>query len=334
MKGVFLLLILGFGFLWWYRGTQIPGDLVITSEEAEGFSSLATRKKVADKAKLRPVVRPTPTSVPIKKVALKKKPKVMPKKQELPPGVIRVRPFKEDEIPVDLDGNLVLSEVFVSKEGRAYIQGDILIGNITKEEIEKNPGKPLLLPPPKKWDQGVIPYEIDSSVPDQNRIQEALNMINDSTSLKIIPKRDWDKNFVRFVRGEENCYANLGMIGGEQEVVLSDSCQTGHILHELMHTAGLLHEQNREDRDEYLEIHWQNIDEKHQFQFKKIKNDFLDLSKFPFDFDSIMLYGPQAFTVDRNEYTMTRLNGEPYESQHSTLSPKDIERINFLYGEN
>ena len=47
---------------------------------------------------------------------------------------------------------------------------------------------------------------------------------------------------------------------GVQLVSLGAGCvQHGVVLHELLHTLGLWHEQSRLDRDRYVRILWENI---------------------------------------------------------------------------
>ena len=58
------------------------------------------------------------------------------------------------------------------------------------------------------------------------------------------------------------CRSYLGRIGGEQTISIGSGClQTGVVIHEIMHALGYPHEHNRPDRDNYINIHWDNIQE-------------------------------------------------------------------------
>lgn len=107
-----------------------------------------------------------------------------------------------------------------------------------------------------------------------------------------------------------NCNSHVGMIGGAQELHLDYSCfETGNIIHELMHALGYFHEHSRPDRDEYLNIFLENVEENKKHNFVKLNTSQYpyDLAKYEFDFESIMIYGEYAFTK----------NGDP------TMSPKE-----------
>ena len=56
------------------------------------------------------------------------------------------------------------------------------------------------------------------------------------------------------------CSSDVGMQGGRQTVTLGAGCfHHGTVLHELGHLLGFYHEQNRPDRDDYVEILEHNI---------------------------------------------------------------------------
>ena len=73
-------------------------------------------------------------------------------------------------------------------------------------------------------------------------------------------------------------FSAVGMRGGEQKIFLSELfCGLKEILHEMMHTIGFYHEQNRPDRDQHITVYWENIEQQYHSQFKVIPKHVIDL---------------------------------------------------------
>lgn len=52
----------------------------------------------------------------------------------------------------------------------------------------------------------------------------------------------------------------IGRDGGQQLLSLGDDCvYVGIVVHEFMHAVGFWHEQSRADRDEFVTVLWDNI---------------------------------------------------------------------------
>ena len=61
------------------------------------------------------------------------------------------------------------------------------------------------------------------------------------------------------------------------------------MIHELAHAQGILHEQSRTDRDQYVTIQWNNIRRGMERNFRK--HAFAQTAGVPYDYNSIMHYG-------------------------------------------
>lgn len=147
-----------------------------------------------------------------------------------------------------------------------------------------------------RWWAGRIPYVIDSGdFPEgttrRAKIQWAIDHWNSRSRLKFVPEKA-DLHWVRFVSHSEACKSEVGMqfFPGEQKIrcqLTVSGFSRGSVLHEMAHTAGLFHEHQRPDRDEYVIVAGgdSNYDRKDW--------DDVDLLT-PYDYLSIMHYGMTA----------------------------------------
>ena len=62
--------------------------------------------------------------------------------------------------------------------------------------------------------------------------------------------------------------------------------------------TGAVHEHTRPDRDLYVKILWENIQAGTENNFEKVSNDTHSTSNTPFDYKSIMIYGPYDFGIE------------------------------------
>jgi hypothetical protein len=245
--------------------------------------------------------------------------------------------FKEgpEELDVQIVGDYIV------------FQGDIVLGlvsNYTKksngELILKNKKKgkgnrDALNPNANRlWPNGVIPYQIVSNHPLASTINNAIATINRTTNLCLRP-RTTEIDFVQFMnyndRSRAGCWSFvIGRNGGLQEVNIGNGCNSqGIVMNEILHAAGVLHEQCRPDRDDFVRIIASNIQPNMISNFNKVGRVF---STCPYDYNSIMHYGNFAFAINPLLPTIQPINPSTARiGQRSGLSECDIKGIRFLY---
>ncbi|KFM77205.1 High choriolytic enzyme 2, partial [Stegodyphus mimosarum] len=161
----------------------------------------------------------------------------------------------------------------------------------------------------------------------------AMRHIEERSCIRFVPKEPHHKDYIRIILAN-GCWSFWGRQGtGEQKVSLGYGCHYfGTIVHELLHAIGFQHEHNRSDRDDYVTINWQNIEEKWYYAFRKLLPQQHRLLT-PFDYNSIMLYGETAFSKDGVLKTIVAKDGRflPANAYKKGMSESDAQRIRILY---
>jgi len=213
------------------------------------------------------------------------------------------------------------------QNGLMVVQGDVVVGVPTHPDV---PDEGLVqISPVKLWPKGHVPYHIQPDVPNPERIQAAIAMF-DGTAIHLTPYNGEDDAIV-FQVGDKDCLSYVGRMVGKQPIWISGDCQAPEIAHEILHALGFVHEQNRLDRDNYILVHSENIDERYVDNFEKLPKEFMGVSGLgEFDFQSIMMYPPWMFAKN-GQSTMDPIVKDKLISPSQRLSQGDIERLNKAY---
>ncbi|XP_059476688.1 zinc metalloproteinase nas-4-like [Neocloeon triangulifer] len=208
----------------------------------------------------------------------------------------------------------------------SYAAGDILVPGML--------GRNGLVATSSRWSRGRIPFMISTDIAPQyvDIIYQAMNVYHELTCVRFVPWNGRDSDYVTIESSSSGCWASVGRIGGRQSVNLqAPAClaKVGTVLHELMHTVGFLHEQNRAERDQYVDILWENVEKGREENFKKISAS-IAFSQIPYDYESVMHYSTAAFSSNGKPTLRTKASGVRV-GQRERMSVGDIHKINMMY---
>lgn len=224
--------------------------------------------------------------------------------------------------------NNLVTKFKVVEDAWAVAHGDWLLGKVDENFKEKEgfAELPVAINP---WNSWTIPYAIENGLANKYAVEDAIEWFHRATPFEFVYTENLEEDALFFIKAKENCYSYVGRVGGPQPIMVSPSCGAKEIAHEIMHSLGFIHEQSREDRDQYVEILWPNIKKEFEDQFKIISHPSLSgLLDFPFDYHSIMLYDILAFTKPGAVANMLSLNEDQqvYPNKDS-FSQIDIEKL-------
>ncbi|MFN7935792.1 MAG: M12 family metallopeptidase [Bryobacteraceae bacterium] len=220
-------------------------------------------------------------------------------------------------------------------DGFGVWQGDILLGPVN--ELEEYRGDKAQLARSatgvtNKWPNGVIPYTIDPTMPNQARITAAVAHWNTQLagSISIIP-RTTESYYVTFTRSASagTCSSYIGRLGmAGQPINIGDDCSTGNVIHEIGHSVGLYHEHTRSDRAGWVIINTANITTSALSNFSVATSGVLVNG---YDYGSIMHYSAYAFSSNGLPTIVTTNPAGAAIGQRNGLSAGDIGGVRIMY---
>jgi hypothetical protein len=237
-----------------------------------------------------------------------------------------------------LDGNGEPMEIaYEVREGRAIFEGDIDLGPAagiarTAEQLRGRPDGPrygvVRDGSSARWSYARVPYVIASNLPSPSRVTNAIAHIEANTGRIDFVARTNQTDYI-YIRPSSGCSSSVGRVGGVQYVNLASGCSTGNTVHELLHAAGMYHEQSRCDRDSYVQILWDNIEAGYEGNFNRQCSYATDYHGYAEG--SIMHYGAYAFSANGLP-TIRSLRGlDSQMGQRSGMNSTDIATINTIY---
>lgn len=235
--------------------------------------------------------------------------------------------LNSSKVKPETDSKKMLS--YTIDNGVAVFQGDMVLGEVSALDPEDSSAGQAPEPQIRTWPTNEIPFFIQADLPNQDRVLEALRMFS-GTRIRFVPYVS-QADAIVFERKDGVCKSYVGYIGGLQKIYLSDKCGVTEVAHEIMHSLGFVHEQNRSDRDQFIQIFWDNIDPQERINFEKFSGFAMKASgASSFDFESIMIY-PDTMFSQNNNLTMKPIFDGQKINPSDVLSAKDIERLNRIY---
>ncbi|KAB1261381.1 Meprin A subunit alpha [Camelus dromedarius] len=250
---------------------------------------------------------------------------------------------KGNEHVGDFDEQKDISEINLAA-GLDLFQGDILLRSLEKEEARETAVQSLLplflqnsrnglRDPNTRW-KFPIPYILADNLAlnAKGAILYAFEMFRLKSCVDFKPY-EGESSYIIFQKFD-GCWSEVGNLHVGQNLSIGEGCDYKAIIeHEILHALGFYHEQSRTDRDDYVNIWWDEILPGYQHNFNTYTDNIITDLNTPYDYESLMHYQPFSFNKNDSIPTITAKIPEfnSIIGQRLDFSAVDLERLNRMY---
>ncbi|XP_063634711.1 uncharacterized protein LOC134805321 isoform X1 [Cydia splendana] len=242
----------------------------------------------------------------------------------------------------DSDDDAPISDHAWEESGR--FEGDLILNDRQRQLIVQDIAEGLsrngLKDSTKRWpDNEVIVYiQREHFTGDQvQAILRGMEELSQASCVKFRPYKKGDRDAVVVQGSRRGCFSQVGYQGGYQVLNLSGRHPVGRgcfrhgtVVHEFLHTLGFYHMQSSPDRDDYINVVWENIVQPARHNFRKY--NLFSVSDFGvgYDYDSVLHYSRKAFSSNGGDTLVPKKSGVEI-GQRIGLSEKDSAKLNKMY---
>ncbi|XP_035790869.1 seminal metalloprotease 1-like isoform X2 [Anopheles albimanus] len=241
-----------------------------------------------------------------------------------PENVYRLAHLGPDELAEELSGQF---------------EGDMVLND---EQLDFIRGKRNgMLNPNRRWPNGIVSYYINEEdfTPEQvAHIELGVRLLESQSCLRFRRVKPGEVEGYINVRGTgSGCSAIVGYSGKSQSLNLQPSpvgqgCfRIGTVVHEFLHALGFYHQQSASDRDEFVQIIYDNITPGRENNFNIYTS--ADVTDFGvrYDYGSVMHYSATSFSKNGLP-TIIPKDPNAVIGQRLGMSERDISKLNHMYG--
>ncbi|XP_058656704.1 meprin A subunit alpha [Ammospiza caudacuta] len=208
--------------------------------------------------------------------------------------------------------------------GLDLFQGDILLPKNQRNALRNET---------YRW-KFPIPYILgdDLDLNAKGVILQAFEMFRLKSCIDFKPY-EGERSYIFFSK-QDGCWSMVGNQQTGQNLSIGSGCDYRAIVeHEILHALGFYHEQSRMDRDDYVNIWWDEIIEGKEHNFVKYDDTYITDLNTPYDYESVMHYEPFSFNKNESVPTITAKIPafDDIIGQRLDFSAIDLERLNRMY---